>query len=155
MAEAEPTKRACPRCGRENESDATNCVRCGLDLTVDYEAASEPAAPESFCYRHPKVPTNLSCGRCERPICTKCAVIGPNGVRCKECARQNIAIRPGAVVHEVKRSVFRVVFASPWSLWMIITVVGFAFWMFRSCAANLDDRRHPPPAERYEERSEE
>lgn len=155
MGESDAAKRECPRCGRENEVDATNCVRCGLDLTVSYDAPAEPAAPEAFCYRHPKTPTNLSCGRCERPICTKCAVIGPSGVRCPECARQNIPIRPGAVVHEVKRSVFQVLFASPWSLWMIITVLGFLFFSFRSCAITPRQPQRPPPVEMSEDREAE
>jgi hypothetical protein len=39
-----------------------------------------------YCYKHPKVETGLSCGKCERPICTDCMIVGPAGVRCKECA---------------------------------------------------------------------
>ncbi len=38
------------------------------------------------CYRHPKVETGVSCGRCERPICIKCMVSGPAGMRCRDCA---------------------------------------------------------------------
>jgi hypothetical protein len=38
------------------------------------------------CYKHPKEETGLSCGRCERPICTRCVVQGPAGVRCRDCA---------------------------------------------------------------------
>lgn len=137
----------CPRCGRENELEATNCVRCGLDLTEPYEVASEPDPPSQFCYRHPKVPTNLSCGRCERPICTKCAVIGANGVRCRDCARQNIPVRPGAVAYEVKRSIFQILRFGPWGIWMLITVIGFVFYMVRSCAAPGPSHREPPPVE--------
>ncbi|MEN6408346.1 MAG: hypothetical protein ABFD44_01375 [Anaerolineaceae bacterium] len=40
-----------------------------------------------FCYNHPQTETNLRCNRCERPICTKCAVLTPTGYRCKECVR--------------------------------------------------------------------
>ena len=40
-----------------------------------------------FCYRHPTTETWLRCGRCDRPICTKCSVQGPVGSRCKECGR--------------------------------------------------------------------
>ena len=29
----------------------------------------------------------LRCNRCERPICTECAVLTPTGYRCKECVR--------------------------------------------------------------------
>lgn len=38
------------------------------------------------CYRHPKVETAVSCGKCDRPICTKCMISGPAGMRCPECA---------------------------------------------------------------------
>lgn len=40
-----------------------------------------------FCYNHPQRETLLRCNRCERPICTECAVLTPTGYRCKECVR--------------------------------------------------------------------
>jgi hypothetical protein len=40
-----------------------------------------------FCYRHPDRETWVSCGRCDRPICTKCAMQGPVGFRCRECGK--------------------------------------------------------------------
>ena len=40
-----------------------------------------------FCYRHPDRETYISCGRCDRPICTSCAMLGPVGARCKECGK--------------------------------------------------------------------
>ncbi|MFO8009886.1 MAG: hypothetical protein R6U89_03640 [Dehalococcoidia bacterium] len=40
------------------------------------------------CDRHPKVETNLRCGKCERPICPKCAVQTPVGARCPDCAKR-------------------------------------------------------------------
>jgi uncharacterized membrane protein len=46
---------------------------------------SEPAP--LFCANHPTVETTLRCNRCEKPICTKCAVLTPTGYRCKECVR--------------------------------------------------------------------
>ena len=38
-----------------------------------------------FCYRHPDRETWVRCGRCDQPICTKCAMQGPVGFRCKQC----------------------------------------------------------------------
>jgi hypothetical protein len=38
-----------------------------------------------FCYRHPDRETYVRCGRCDRPICTRCAMQGPVGFRCKTC----------------------------------------------------------------------
>ena len=46
---------------------------------------SEPAT--LYCANHPNVETTLRCNRCEKPICTKCAVLTPTGYRCKECVR--------------------------------------------------------------------
>jgi hypothetical protein len=40
-----------------------------------------------YCYVHPQRETVLRCNKCERPICTSCAVLTPTGYRCKECVR--------------------------------------------------------------------
>src|SRR6188508_1778339 len=58
-----------------------------------HEAA--PAAPAAtaaatgvlYCANHPTVETSLRCNRCNKPICSKCAVLTPVGYRCKECVR--------------------------------------------------------------------
>jgi len=39
------------------------------------------------CAAHPKVETNLRCGKCGKPICPKCMVQTAVGARCPECAR--------------------------------------------------------------------
>ena len=41
------------------------------------------------CATHPKVETNLSCGKCGKPICPKCMVQTDVGVRCVQCAGLN------------------------------------------------------------------
>jgi len=41
------------------------------------------------CAKHPNTETNLLCGKCEKPICPKCMVETPVGMRCSECARIN------------------------------------------------------------------
>ena len=43
--------------------------------------------PTIYCANHPTVETTLRCNRCEKPICTRCAVLTPTGYRCKECVR--------------------------------------------------------------------
>lgn len=49
---------------------------------------SEPITTTTlYCDNHPDVETNLRCNRCEKPICTKCAVLTPTGYRCRECVR--------------------------------------------------------------------
>lgn len=39
------------------------------------------------CATHPNVETELSCGKCEKPICPRCLVHTPVGARCRECAQ--------------------------------------------------------------------
>ncbi|NIM93032.1 MAG: hypothetical protein GTO18_04890 [Anaerolineales bacterium] len=39
------------------------------------------------CANHPNRETSLRCNRCEKPICSSCAVLTPVGYRCKECVR--------------------------------------------------------------------
>lgn len=38
------------------------------------------------CARHPSVETELTCGRCETPICPRCVVFTDVGARCPACA---------------------------------------------------------------------
>lgn len=41
----------------------------------------------TVCYIHPDRETYLRCNRCDRYICTACAVLTPTGYRCKNCVR--------------------------------------------------------------------
>ena len=41
------------------------------------------------CKRHPKVETNLYCGKCGDPICPRCLVQTPVGARCPACAKSS------------------------------------------------------------------
>lgn len=45
------------------------------------------STPTLYCANHPNVETTLRCNRCEKPICSKCAVLTPTGYRCRECVR--------------------------------------------------------------------
>lgn len=47
----------------------------------------EAVQTTTVCYIHPDRETMLRCNRCERPICTECAVLTPTGYRCKNCVR--------------------------------------------------------------------
>jgi hypothetical protein len=38
------------------------------------------------CARHPNVETYVRCGKCETPVCPDCSVMGPAGIRCRDCA---------------------------------------------------------------------
>ncbi len=41
------------------------------------------------CKRHPRVETALTCGKCGDPICPRCMVQTPVGIRCPTCARMS------------------------------------------------------------------
>lgn len=47
--------------------------------------AEDPETPALRCYRHPDRETWVRCGRCDQPICTRCAMQGPVGFRCRQC----------------------------------------------------------------------
>lgn len=47
------------------------------------EAPGEPL----YCANHPNRTTLLRCNRCDKPICSQCAVLTPTGYRCKDCVR--------------------------------------------------------------------
>jgi len=40
-----------------------------------------------YCANHPSRETSLRCNRCNKPICSKCAISTPTGYRCPECVR--------------------------------------------------------------------
>jgi hypothetical protein len=48
------------------------------------------------CADHPDVETRLRCSRCGRPICPRCSVRTPVGMRCPDCAgtRSSVAAYP-------------------------------------------------------------
>jgi hypothetical protein len=40
-----------------------------------------------YCANHPTVETLLRCNKCGKPICQRCGVRTPVGIRCRECAQ--------------------------------------------------------------------
>jgi hypothetical protein len=56
-------------------------------MTSDAAAADLSEHQPLYCYRHPDRETWVRCGRCDQPICTKCAMQGPVGLRCKTCGK--------------------------------------------------------------------
>jgi hypothetical protein len=45
----------------------------------------EPVFQTLYCANHPQRETLLRCNRCDKPICTQCAILTPTGYRCREC----------------------------------------------------------------------
>jgi ribosomal protein L40E len=142
----------CPRCARENTIDAQYCGRCGLDM-VSFEKTRQvqPAANAQFCYKHPKVETYLSCGRCEKPICTKCMVNGPAGQRCRECAKTKTEFRPGAVVYRAKQSVSQLGRVGSRNIYFAVIIVVTVLGAFRSCGQSTLTLRPPESASKQDE----
>jgi B-box zinc finger len=63
--------------------------------------------PEAFadtgpvpCAEHPNIETRLRCSRCGRPICPRCAVRTPVGMRCPDCAgtRATVVANPAGTL---------------------------------------------------------
>lgn len=130
----------CPRCAKENEPGNRFCGRCGLDLE-EYEHHPEPAEEQTlYCYRHKKTPTNLRCGRCEQPICTKCTVIGPAGPRCPDCARQNIPLRGRAIAHEAKRTFSSLLRMNPMMIYILVILALTLIGSLRGCMSSNEHR---------------
>ncbi|MFN2593377.1 MAG: rhomboid family intramembrane serine protease [Actinomycetota bacterium] len=61
---------------------------------MDYQPPGTPGpvgveqTGDTFCYAHPKTPTKLSCSRCGRPICGRCAIPASVGQHCPECVAE-------------------------------------------------------------------
>ncbi len=54
----------------------------------DHLAAYDPEV-DLFCYRHPDRSTSLRCYKCNKPICSSCAVKTPVGYLCPDCQRES------------------------------------------------------------------
>ncbi len=48
---------------------------------------NETPVESLFCANHPDRSTLLRCNRCDKPICSQCAILTPTGYRCKECVQ--------------------------------------------------------------------
>ncbi len=70
-------------------------------MTTD-ALAGDLAEPQPLhCYRHLDRETYVRCGRCDQPICTRCAMQGPVGMRCRSCGKPTrdalTSLRPAQV----------------------------------------------------------
>ena len=93
----------------------------------DTDNSTEGDAP-LYCFNHPKEPTYLRCGKCERPICARCRVHTPVGFRCFECA--NLQVLPTYAIDPavyVKGAVFGLVAGGLAGVLMGL-FPGFEFW---------------------------
>ena len=84
-----------------------------------------------YCPRHPSVETGLACGRCETPICPRCAVFTDVGARCPDCAPRRTLpqFEIGPLI--LARAVFASVIAGAvlGGAWGLLLPGGFGFFM--------------------------
>lgn len=136
----------CPRCGKENPESNAFCGKCGLEF-AQYNPTQAPAEARP-CHRHPKVMTQLSCGRCDRPICDRCVVLGPAGPRCRECARQSISRSPRTVLMDLWLSVRGLTRMGPFALYLYVLIVLLVVGMLRGSCSIVE--QEPPQVESEE-----
>ena len=97
----------CSQCGAEAEEGVRFCPSCGAKFVAVAPAVSAGEDGLYYCWKHKKVTTRVTCGRCERPICDRCMVVGANGVRCLDCARNKVPVRLSGVLHDASSGVRR------------------------------------------------
>lgn len=95
----------CARCGSETLEGVKFCPSCGRKFVPQELPVSAGEDGLYRCWRHKKVTTRVTCGRCEKPICERCMTVGANGVRCWECAKNRVPVRFGGLIHDAGRSV--------------------------------------------------
>src|SRR6185436_483711 len=71
----------------EPEPHIHEAAPAAAEATAPAATAAPAATGVMYCANHPNVETSLRCNRCNKPICSKCAVLTPVGYRCKECVR--------------------------------------------------------------------
>ncbi|MDQ3878887.1 MAG: rhomboid family intramembrane serine protease, partial [Actinomycetota bacterium] len=64
------------------------CEHRAVDYQPPGSAVGVDEAEQTYCYAHPKTPTKLSCSRCGRPICGRCAIPASVGQHCPECVAE-------------------------------------------------------------------
>ncbi|MCE9558263.1 MAG: zinc ribbon domain-containing protein [Armatimonadetes bacterium] len=122
----------CPRCGKENEIESQFCSRCGLEIANYARESTIDASDLLPCYRHPGTKTQLRCGRCDRPICDRCTILGPAGQRCPDCAQSQTIYRPGAIGLSFKRMLADF-WRNPFRIWILIILFSTVSGIVRSC----------------------
>lgn len=114
----------CSKCGSENVGDPKFCSKCGAKFVAIPPSVSVPGGDADlyFCHRHKQEPTRVTCGRCGRPLCPKCMVMGSAGVRCRQCAKARIRMRPRGLVHDAAGGFSNIAKSRVWYvvLWVLV-----------------------------------
>ena len=92
----------CNKCGAEPKEITSFCSACGSKFVPRPEPISvEGESGAYYCFKHKKEVTRVTCGRCEKPICTKCLVVSAAGVRCRQCASHRTPIQLRGLVYDI------------------------------------------------------
>lgn len=120
----------CSKCGAANVATTKFCGSCGAKFEPVAAAVSAGEEGLYYCYKHRKEPTRVTCGRCERPICPKCLVVGPAGVRCKVCARNRTPIRIRGLAHSAGSAIGGIDGRKVWYLYIWASIIRFIAMLF-------------------------
>lgn len=97
---------------------------------------SPSTASLTYCEKHPDRETGLRCNRCNRLMCTQCAVQTPTGYRCVDCIKeQNKAFDTTEVQDYVVAAAVAVVLS--WIGAALVTRFGFFTILLAPAAGTL------------------
>jgi len=90
-----------------------------------------------YCANHPTVETALRCNRCNKPICSKCAIKSPVGYRCPECVKsqQKIFETAEPIDYVLGFIVAGLLSGVASALAGLISFIGFYGWLILAIAA--------------------
>lgn len=128
MPEEKQTR--CNKCGAANAANTKFCGSCGRKFEPVPEAVEAGEEGLYYCYKHPKELTRVTCGRCERPICPKCLVVGSAGVRCKVCARNRTPVRLRGLAHNAAAGIGGIDTRKVWYLYVWGMIIRFFASLF-------------------------
>jgi len=122
----------CNRCGTDVADVTKFCPHCGSLFVARPESIGVEGDPGAYyCWKHKKEITRVACGRCEKPICPKCLVVGPAGVRCKDCASTKVPFRVSGLLHDAKSSIGPIDGRKVWYLYITSMIVRLFTGWFR------------------------
>jgi len=81
----------------------------------------------TYCTNHPGVETSLRCNRCEKPICSKCAIKSPVGYRCPECVRSQQKLFDTALWYDYLTAFIAAVVTSAVASILVSLIANFFF----------------------------
>ncbi len=89
---------------------------------------TETRSTLTFCYAHPDRETTLRCKRCDRYICTSCAVATPTGYMCKDCVRSHQKSFDTAEWHDYALGFITAGFLSAVAAFLVSLIGGIGFF---------------------------